>query len=195
MSAPDSDPPKPRRSPTGQTVGPSIYKVPPGDDRERLVCAECGFIHYENPKIVVGSVIEHEGRVVLCRRAIHPRRGYWTLPAGYLESRETVIDGARREALEEACAEIEIGDLFAVYNIPRLSQVHLFFRARLLKEAVACGPESLEVALFRWDEIPEAELAFPTTRWALAHYREVAGERAFTVRTNPPGDWGDLAPR
>src|SRR6185503_5633913 len=105
MSAPDSDPPKPRRSPTGQPVGPSIYKVPPGDDRERLVCAECGFIHYENPKIVVGSVIEHEGRVVLCRRAIHPRRGYWTLPAGYLESRETVTDGARREALEEACAE------------------------------------------------------------------------------------------
>jgi len=119
MSVPDSTGPKPRRSPTGQAVGPSVYKVPPGDDRERLVCAECGYIHYENPKIVVGSVIEHDGRVVLCRRAIHPRRGFWTLPAGYLESRETVVDGARREALEEACAEIEIGDLFAVYNIPR----------------------------------------------------------------------------
>lgn len=190
MSAPNSDPP--RRNPTGQTVGPSVYKVPPGDDRERLICAECGYIHYENPKIVVGSVIEHDERVLLCRRAIHPRRGFWTLPAGYLESRETVIDGARREALEEACAEIEIGDLFAVYNIPRLSQVHLFFRARLLKDAVACGPESLEVRLFRWDEIPDAELAFPTTRWALAHYREIAAERTFSVRTNPPGDWGDL---
>jgi ADP-ribose pyrophosphatase YjhB (NUDIX family) len=192
MSASESDPPKLRRSPTGQTVGPSIYKVPPGDDRERLVCADCGFIHYENPKIVVGTVIEHAGRVVLCRRAIQPRLGFWTLPAGYLESRETVFDGAKREALEEACAEIEVGDLFAVYNIPRLSQVHLFFRARLLKEAVACGPESLEVRFFGWDEIPDADLAFPTTRWALAHYREIAGERAFTVRTNPPGDFGDL---
>ena len=192
MSAPESDPPKLRRSPTGQTVGPSVYKVPPGDDRERLVCADCGFIHYENPKIVVGTVVEHAARVLLCRRAIQPRRGFWTLPAGYLESRETVFDGAKREALEEACAEIEVGDLFAVYNIPRLSQVHLFFRAQLLKEAIACGPESLEVRFFGWDEIPDADLAFPTTRWALAHYREIAGERTFTVRTNPPGDFGDL---
>jgi ADP-ribose pyrophosphatase YjhB (NUDIX family) len=192
MSGPESDPPRARRRPTGQMVGPSVYRIPPGDDRERLVCAECGFVHYENPKIVVGTVIEHEGRVVLCRRAIPPRRGFWTLPAGYLELRETVFDGARREALEEACAKIEVGDLFAVYNIPRLSQVHLFFRARLVKAAVACGPESLEVRLFRWEEIPEAELAFPTTRWAIQHYREVAGAPAFTVRTNPPGDWGDL---
>jgi ADP-ribose pyrophosphatase YjhB (NUDIX family) len=192
MSAPESDPPKLRRSPTGQTVGPSVYKVPPGDDRERLVCADCGFIHYENPKIVVGTVVEHAARVLLCRRAIQPRRGFWTLPAGYLESRETVFDGAKREALEEACAEIEVGDLFAVYNIPRLSQVHLFFRAHLLKEAVACGPESLEVRFFGWDEIPDADLAFPTTRWALTHYREIAGERTFTVRTNPPGEFGDL---
>ena len=192
MSAPESDPPKLRRSPTGQTVGPSVYKVPPGDDRERLVCADCGFIHYENPKIVVGTVVEHAARVLLCRRAIQPRRSFWTLPAGYLESRETVFDGAKREALEEACAEIEVGDLFAVYNIPRLSQVHLFFRAQLLKEAIACGPESLEVRFFGWDEIPDADLAFPTTRWALAHYREIAGERTFTVRTNPPGDFGDL---
>lgn len=190
MSAPGPD--KPRRNPTGQTVGPSIYKVPAGDDRERLVCAECGYIHYENPKIVVGSVVVHGDRVLLCRRAIQPRRGFWTLPAGYLEARETVIDGAKREALEEACAEIDVTDLFAVYNIPRLSQVHLFFRARLLKEAVACGPESLEVRLFGWDEIPDADLAFPTTRWALAHYREIAGQREFAVRSNPPGEWGDL---
>ena len=190
MSAPE--PPKPRRTPTGQTVGPSIYKVPAGDDRERLICAECGYIHYENPKIVVGSVIVHGDRVLLCRRAIQPRRGFWTLPAGYLEARETVIDGAKREALEEACADIDITDLFAVYNIPRLSQVHLFFRARLLKEAVACGPESLEVRLFGWDEIPDADLAFPTTRWALEHYREIADQREFAVRSNPPGEWGDL---
>lgn len=192
MSAPDSDRQEPRRSPTGQPVGPSVYRVLPGDDRERLVCADCGFILYENPKIVVGSVVADEDRILLCRRAIHPRRGYWTLPAGYLEARETVFAGARREALEEACAEIEVGELFAIYNIPRLLQVHLFFSARLIRPAVACGPESLEVRLFRWDKIPEADLAFPTTRWALMHYREIAGERAFTVRTNPPGDWGDL---
>ena len=195
MSGPDSDQPTSRRNPTGQAVGPSVYGIPPGDDRERLICAECGFTLYENPKIVVGSVIEHEARVILCRRAIQPRRGAWTLPAGYLESRETVFDGAKREALEEACAEIQVGDLFAVYNIPRLSQVHLFFRARLINPAIACGPESLEVRLFGWDEIPECDLAFPTTRWALAHYREIAGASVFTVRTNPPGDWGDLVRR
>jgi len=162
MSAPET--PKKVRSPTGQTVGPSVYRVPEGDDRERLICADCGYIHYENPKIVVGSVVTLGDRILLCRRAIHPRRGFWTLPAGYLEARETVADGARREALEEACAEIEVAELFAVYNIPRLSQVHLFFRARLLNEAVACGPESLEVRLFGWDEIPDEDLAFPTTR-------------------------------
>ena len=188
----DPKPPKMHRNPTGQNTGPSVYKVPAGDDRERLVCAECGYIHYENPKIVVGSVVTHGDRVLLCRRAINPRRGFWTLPAGYLETRETVADGAKREALEEACAEIEVLDLFAVYNIPRLSQVHLFFRARLIKEAVACGPESLDVRLFGWDEIPDADLAFPTTRWALAHFREIAGQSAFTVRTNPAGEWGDL---
>jgi ADP-ribose pyrophosphatase YjhB (NUDIX family) len=186
-----STPGKPHH-PTGQTVGPSVYKVPPGDDRERLVCADCGFIHYENPKIVVGAVVAHGERVLLCRRAIPPRRGFWTLPAGYLEARETVFEGVLREAREEACAEIEVRDLFAVYNIPRLSQVHLFFRARLLHEAVACGAESLEVKLFRWGEIPDGELAFPTTRWALAHYREIEAKAEFTVRTNPPGEWGDL---
>lgn len=192
MSSSDPDAGKPTRSPTGQSVGPSVYRVPPGDDRERLVCRDCGYIHYENPKIVVGAVVTHGDRVLLCRRAIQPRRGFWTLPAGYLEARETVADGARREALEEACAEIEVGDLFAVYNIPRLSQVHLFFRARLLKEAVACGPESLEVGLFAWNEIPTAELAFPTTHWALGHFREIGDKREFTVRTNPPGEFGDM---
>lgn len=190
MSAPE---PPPKRTPTGQNVGPSVYRVPAGDDRERLVCADCGFIHYENPKIVVGSVVTLGDRVLLCRRAIHPRKGYWTLPAGYLESRETTMDGARREAREEACAEIEIRDLFAVYNIPRISQVHLFFRARLIGEAYGCGPESLDVQLFRWDEIPDAELAFPTTRWALMHFREIGDQAAFAIRGNPPGDFGDLA--
>ena len=189
MSAPETPL---KRNPTGQAVGPSVYRVPAGDDRERLVCSDCGFIHYENPKIVVGSVVTSGDRVLLCRRAIHPRKGYWTVPAGYMESHETTMDGAKREAREEACAEIEIRDLFAVYNIPRISQVHLFFRAHLIGEAYGCGPESLDVRLFRWDEIPDAELAFPTTRWALRHFREVADRAEFAVRTNPPGDFGEL---
>ncbi len=182
---------KPQRI-TGQTRGPSILLVPPGDDRERLVCAECGFIHYENPKVVVGAVAVWGDRVLLCRRAIEPRRGFWTFPAGYLEARETILDGVKREAREEAQAEIEVEDLFAVYNIARISQVHLFFRARLVHPNVAAGIESLEARLFGWDEIPREELAFPTTRWALTHYRELAGQRPIAVRTNPPGETGDL---
>jgi ADP-ribose pyrophosphatase YjhB (NUDIX family) len=178
---------KPRRNPTGQSTGPSLWKVPAGDDRERLVCADCGFIHYENPKIVVGAVALWDGKVLLCRRAIEPRRGFWTVPAGYMEARETTFDGAKREAWEEAGARIEIEDLFAVYNIPRISQVHMFFRARLVAGEFAPGPESLEARLFAWDEVPYAELAFPTTRWALDHYRELIGATSFAVRTNPAG--------
>src|SRR5688572_28831491 len=157
-----------RRNPTGQASGPSVWKVPAGDDRERLVCAECGFIHYENPKVEVGVVAVWNETVLLCRRAIEPRRGFWTFPAGYLEAHETVHDGAKREAWEEAQARIEIDDLFAAYSVPRLSQVHLFFRARLLDGTIAAGIESLEARLFAWTELPEDELAFPTTRWALA---------------------------
>lgn len=192
----DTPPPdiKPRYSPTGQTVGPSIRTVPAGDDRERLVCGDCGFIYYENPKIVVGAVVAWEDRVLLCRRAIHPRKGFWTLPAGYMEARETIMDGARREAWEEARANIVIDDLFAVYTIPRISQVHMFFRARLLAPEFSAGPESLDVRLFAWDDIPYADLAFPTSHWALGHYREIIGKREFAVFGNPPGDVGDLPP-
>ncbi len=183
--APHDD--KPRRTPTGQDTGPSAWKIPAGDDRERLVCTDCGYIHYENPKIVVGAVALWDGKVLLCRRAIEPRRGYWTVPGGYMEARETTFEGAKREAWEEARARIEIDDLFAVYNIPRISQVHMFFRARLIAPDFAPGPESLETALFAWQDVPFAELAFPTTRWALDHYRELVGETRFAVRTNPAG--------
>ena len=179
---------------TGQSVGPDVWKVPEGDERERLVCSDCGFIHYDNPKIVVGSVAVWQDKVLLCRRAIAPRIGYWTLPAGFMELHERSEAAAAREAWEEARADIEVGDLFALYNIPRISQVQLFYRATLKSPAVEPGPESTDVRLFGWDDLPEDEFAFPSVRWALDHYREIAGGAAFAVRTNPPpGSMGPAA--
>jgi ADP-ribose pyrophosphatase YjhB (NUDIX family) len=187
---------RPDRTKAGEAAerpsGPSVRMTPPGDDRERLVCADCGFVHYENPKVVVGSVAVWEERVLLVRRAIAPRKGYWGLPAGYLELNETTAEGAAREAWEEARARLEIGPLFALYNIPRISQVQVYYQARLTSPEVAAGPESLEVALFAWDDIPYETLAFPSVRWALDHYREVEAEEGFAVRTNPPGEDGNM---
>lgn len=147
-------------------------RTPEGEDRDRLVCDTCGFIAYVNPKIVVGSIVTYQDKILMCRRAIEPRVGFWTLPAGYLEEGESVEDGARREAREEACAEIEIDGLLAYYSVRHLSQVQLMFRARLLHERIAPGPESREVALVAWDDIPWRELAFPSVAWALNHYKQ-----------------------
>jgi len=152
--------------------------VPSGDTHERDVCQICGFIDYQNPRIVVGSVVRHEGKVLLCRRAIEPRRGFWTVPAGYLELNETPEDGARREAREEALANLKLGELLAIYSVPRLSQVQLIWRAELIDpgEGAALfgiGEESLEVQLFDWDALPMDEIAFPTVHWMLGHEREV----------------------
>src|SRR5204862_2848672 len=130
--------------------GPRVRGVPEGDNRERMICAECGFVLYDNPKIVVGSVARWGDRILLCRRAINPRRGFWTLPAGYLELHETTAEGARREAREEALADIELEGVLAVYSIPRLSQVQVMYRARLVSPSIAAGPESEAVALFGW---------------------------------------------
>jgi ADP-ribose pyrophosphatase YjhB (NUDIX family) len=160
-------------SDTGVTRGPSVRGIPDGDNRERMICAECGYILYDNPKIVVGSVPRWGDRLLLCRRAIHPRKGYWTLPAGYLELNESTSAGAEREAWEEAFARIRIEGLLAIYDIPRISQVQLIYRARLLDPDVAPGPESLEVGLFGWDDIPWEQLAFPSVGWALQQEREV----------------------
>ncbi len=168
--------------------GPSVRAVPEGDNRERMICAECGFILYDNPKIVVGSVARAGERILLCRRAINPRKGYWTLPAGYLELNEATSAGAAREAWEEARARIRIEGLLAIYDIPRLSQVQLIYRAQLIDEAVAAGPESLEVGLFVWDAIPWGELAFPSVGWALNHEREARATGDFTPRSAPPLD-------
>jgi ADP-ribose pyrophosphatase YjhB (NUDIX family) len=148
-----------------------VRRVPEGDDRERLVCGDCGFVAYENPKIVVGSVVAEGGRILLCRRAIEPRRGFWTLPAGYMENGETVEQGAAREAWEEAQARIALDGVLAVCSIPRISQVQILFRARLAEPGFAAGPESLEVGLFAWEDIPWDEIAFPTVKWALDAWR------------------------
>lgn len=161
-------------------------ETPDGDDRPRQVCGTCGFINYVNPKIVVGSVVTFGDKILFCRRAIEPRRGFWTLPAGFLEENETVEEGAKREAREEACATIEIDGLLAVYSIPRISQVQLMFRARLVDPVVAPGPESLDVALLHWDEIPWDELAFPSVKWALDQHR-AHQSGAVAPFGNPPG--------
>lgn len=157
------------------TAGPRLRRVPAGDDRERLTCPDCGFVAYENPKIVVGSVATLDDRVLLCRRSIEPRKGYWTLPAGYLELGETPAQGAIREAWEEARATIAIDHVLGIYSVTRISQVQILHRGRLLDPAIAAGPESKEVGLFAWDDIPWREIAFPTVVWSLEAWRAEAG--------------------
>jgi ADP-ribose pyrophosphatase YjhB (NUDIX family) len=161
------------------------HRVPEGDDRKRMVCDSCGFVHYENPKIVVGAVATWEDRILLCRRAIEPRHGFWTLPAGYLELGESTEQGAVREAWEEARAELDIDQLLAVYSIPRISQVQMIYRARLKTPSIAPGPESLEVGLFRFEEIPMGQLAFPSMFWALKDYWETRDQKVISPRTAP----------
>ncbi len=172
-------------------LGPRVRTIPDGDDRERLTCPDCGFIAYENPKMVAGSVVSVDGKIMLCRRAIEPRRGFWTLPAGYLELRETPEEGAKREAWEEARARIAINALLAVYSVPRISQVQLIYRATLAEPGFEAGPESLEVKLFDWADIPWSELAFPSVKWALDEYRNRLGQEVFAPGVNPPGMVGD----
>ena len=168
-------------------------RVPDGDTHERHVCSQCNYIHYANPKIVVGSVVTHGDHILLCRRAIEPRKNFWTLPAGFLEEHETPEDGARREALEEACAEISIDALLAVYAVPHISQVQLMYRAKLTAPKFSAGPESLEVKLFLWDDIPWADLAFPSVKWALEHWRESKELKGFSPFTNPAWRQGNPA--
>lgn len=153
---------------------PVSLRVPPDDNRLRHVCNQCGTIHYQNPKMVIGSipVWERDGelRVLLCKRAIEPRYGYWTLPAGFMENDETTSQAAARETLEEAGARIELHDLFSLLNVPHVHQVHMFYRATLLDLDYLAGIESLEVQLFAEDEIPWQEIAFPTVHHTLKFY-------------------------
>ncbi|WP_374652181.1 NUDIX domain-containing protein [Dongia sp.] len=167
------------------------HRVPEGDNRLRQVCADCGFVAYENPKVVVGAVVTLGERILLCRRAINPRRGFWTLPAGFMELHESAEIGAAREAWEEANARIEIVSLLAAYTIPRLSQVQLIYRAHLVDPAISAGPESLEVGLFDYADIPWEDLAFPSVRWALTQFHSVRHLVHFPAFGNPPGETGD----
>jgi ADP-ribose pyrophosphatase YjhB (NUDIX family) len=149
---------------------PVTLKIPAGDCLPRHVCDACGTIHYRNPRLVVGAVPEWEDQVLLCRRAIEPRHGKWTLPAGFMENGETVADAARRETLEEACARIELGDMYTLISVPHVHQVHVFYRSQLLDLDFAPGEETLELRLFREDEIPWDEIAFRTIGITLKHY-------------------------
>lgn len=166
-----------------------IEKVPRDDDRSRLVCPDCGTVHYQNPKIVTGCLPEWQDQVLLCRRAIEPRRGYWTVPAGFMELDETAEQGAERETWEEARARVELLAPYALINLPHVNQLYLIFRARLLDLDFSPGPESLEVRLFREEEIPWQELAFGTVRQTLGFYFEDRPGGQFPMRT------GTIVPR
>jgi ADP-ribose pyrophosphatase YjhB (NUDIX family) len=150
--------------------GPTEYRIPPDDNRERAICGACGEIHYENPINVVGTVPVWGEQVLLCRRNIEPRYGLWTLPAGFLELGETTAAGALRETEEEAGAHVELEGLFTVLNVVRAGQLHLFYRARMLDTHLAPGPETIEARLFREDEVPWDQIAFRTVRQTLEHY-------------------------
>jgi ADP-ribose pyrophosphatase YjhB (NUDIX family) len=149
---------------------PTEYRLPDDDNRERAVCTACATIHYENPLNVVGTVPELDGRVLLCKRNIEPRRGLWTLPAGFMELGETTAQGAIRETVEEAGAEIEIGPLFTVLDVPHVSQLHLYYLARMTSTRLDPGPETMEARLFTEDEVPWEQLAFRTVRFTLERF-------------------------
>ena len=157
-------------------AAPITIKTPPGDHLPRFVCEQCGSIHYKNPLLVLGCVPQWEDKILLCRRAIEPRLGFWTVPAGFMENGETMQQAAARECHEEAMAHVEVGSLLAVVNVTHAHQVHVMFRAQLIKPEFAPGPESLEVKLVTEDEIPWDDLSFDTTHWAL---------RAWIEKTQP----------
>jgi ADP-ribose pyrophosphatase YjhB (NUDIX family) len=165
-----------------------VHRIPEGDSLTRAVCDACGTIHYQNPKLVVGCIPVHGDRILICKRAIEPRYGLWTLPAGFMENEESASEGAAREALEEANARVEIQDLYTVYSIPRISQVYMMFRARLLDLDFAAVPESLEVKLVTADEIPWDQLAFAMVRRTLEHFLEDRKRGNFVTR------FGDILP-
>jgi len=162
--------------------------VPDGDTRERLVCTECGYIRYENPRIIVGAVCTWQDRYLLCRRAIPPRVGTWCLPSGFMELGESTEDGARREVWEEAGTRVDLVDLLAIYNLSHISQVHLIYRARMRSPRCGAGPESQAVDLVRWDDLPWEAMSYPTVRWALRQHRAMEGRCDFAPLGIPDDD-------
>lgn len=149
---------------------PVRVAVPEGDNRERHICDSCGTVHYHNPKIVAGCIATWEDSVLLCRRAIEPRHGLWTVPAGFMENGETTYQGAERETLEEANARVHVQELYMTVNLPAINQVYMLFRAQLLDLDFSPGEESLEVELFKREQVPWRQLAFPTVALTLEHY-------------------------
>ncbi|HJW02150.1 MAG TPA: NUDIX hydrolase [Azospira sp.] len=172
---------------------PVALRIPPGDSLPRHVCDQCGTIHYQNPKLVIGCIAEWESRILLCKRAIEPRYGRWTLPAGFMENAETTAQAAARETLEEACARVEIGELFALVNVPHINQVHLFYRGTMPEARHDAGEESLETALLLESEIPWEDLAFRSVRFALERYFSDRRSGRFGLHSTdlppPPPDW------
>ncbi len=160
-----------------------VRRVPEGDTRMRDVCESCQAIHYENPKVVAGCLPSWEGRILLCRRAIEPRYGFWTLPAGFMENEETTREAAARETLEEASARVDIEGLYTLFNLPHISQVYLMFRARLRDLDFGPGTESLEVALFGEHEIPWDQIAFPAIHETLRLYFADRARGTFPFRS------------
>lgn len=163
-------------------------RVPAGDNLPRHTCGACGTIHYVNPRLVIGSLPVWEDRILLCKRAIEPRLGFWTLPAGFMELGETTEQAAMRETLEEANARVELAGLYTMFSVPHAEQVHLFYRARLLDLNFAAGTESLEVELFSEADIPWKEIAFRTVSTTLQHFfaDRSAGEYQFRSGALPP---------
>lgn len=167
-------------------TGPSIKTVPEGDNRTRLVCPDCGYIEYDNPKIVVGAVCTWEDRLLLCRRAIEPRKGLWTFPAGFMELGESMAEGAAREVWEEACARVVVEGLIGIYEVPRVSHVYAIYQARMTSPEYAPGAESEAVDLFERDRIPWGDLAFPSIVWGLERSQEGGGPYVHVA--HPPTD-------
>ncbi|HTN33878.1 MAG TPA: NUDIX hydrolase [Marinobacter sp.] len=170
-------------------------RIPEGDNRHRYVCPSCQTIHYQNPRIIAGTVPVWDGKILLCRRAIEPRYGYWTLPAGFMENGETTVEAAARETLEEALADVTIDGLYSIVDVPHINQVHMFYRATLKNDSFGAGEESLEVQLFAPDQIPWDELSFPTVRKTLELFLEDLASKSFgvhienirrTINTSPP---------
>jgi ADP-ribose pyrophosphatase YjhB (NUDIX family) len=153
-----------------QCAAPTQSQIPSGDNRLRDVCTSCRLVHYENPKMVLGTLPVWEGQVLLCRRAIEPRYGLWTLPAGFMELGESTEEGALRETQEEAGAQVQLGPLFSVFDVIQANQVHLFFLADMVSPALDPGPETLEARLFQEDEVPWDTLAFRSVRGTLERY-------------------------
>lgn len=147
-----------------------VFRIPEGDNRERFLCEYCDTIHYQNPRVVTGCLPVWKEKVLLCRRAIDPRSGFWTLPAGFLENGESVEEGALRETREEACAEVVSPNLYTMFSLPHISQIYLFYRGELAAPDFAAGEETLDVALFAESDIPWDELAFPVITQTLEHF-------------------------